>query len=210
MSTRATVAGLALIAALFAGAAKAEDGNWFTNMLKYGGTTVPPSQPADLGDAYCPTVDVADGGAALQTYGGRAGDTSKVRTQTTLGRIARECTQLQDGSVTVKVGVEGQVLLGPAGSPGRFDAPVQIAIKSADKVVVARTQKVAVSIGAGAAQGMFSVIEDNLTVPAALARNYAIEVRLAGSPQRAPAVKKRKAPVAEAPSAESADPAAAQ
>lgn len=185
------------------GAAAAEEGNFFTNMLKYGGTTVPPSQPADTDPPYCPTVAVPEGGAALQSYGGRAGDGSSLRHQVTIGRLARECAKLQDGSVSVKVGVEGQVLLGPVGKPGRFDAPVSILIKAGDKVLTSRVHRVAVTVAPGSAQGLFSFVEDNFIVPAAQAGNYDIEVRLGAAPQKT-APRKRKPAVA----ATSEDPAA--
>jgi len=174
----------------------AEEGNFFTNMLKYGGTSVPPSQPDDADPPYCPTVAVPEGGAALQSYAGRAGDGSSLRHQVTIGRLARECAKLQDGSVSVKVGVEGQVLLGPVGKPGRFDAPVSISIKAGDKVVQSRVHRVAVTVPAGAAQGLFSFVEDNLVVPAAMARDYDIEVRLGAAPQKAAPRKARKPAVA--------------
>ncbi|MFC6051138.1 hypothetical protein ACFPYM_25185, partial [Methylobacterium hispanicum] len=45
----------------------AEEGNIFSNLLKYGGTTVPPSRAPEPEAAYCPTVDVPEGGAAMQT-----------------------------------------------------------------------------------------------------------------------------------------------
>ncbi|MGH1592040.1 hypothetical protein ACRBEV_31180 [Methylobacterium phyllosphaerae] len=40
---------------------RAEEGNIFTNLFKYGGTTVPPSQPESLDPPYCPPVEVAEG-----------------------------------------------------------------------------------------------------------------------------------------------------
>lgn len=191
----------AALAASLVGAdtARAEEGNIFTNMFKYGGTTVPPSQPDDSDPPYCPTVAVPEGGAATQAYGGRSGDSASLRHQVTLGRLARECARLQDGSISVKVGVEGHVLLGPLGKPGRFDAPVTIAIKAGDKTVTSRVHRVSVTVSPGEAQGLFSFVEDNLTVPGALARDYDIEVRLGAAPQRA-APRKRKPPVAAATS----------
>ncbi|MCJ2034584.1 hypothetical protein [Methylobacterium sp. J-068] len=167
-----------------------EEGNFLTNMFKYGGTSVPPSQPADRDLPYCPTVEVPEGGAAIRVGGEGAG----LRHQVTLGRVARECTRLQDGTLSVKVGVEGQVLLGPAGAPGRFDAPVTITIKSGGKAIVSRVRRVAVPVPAGQAQGLFSLVEDNLVVPAALSQNYDIEVRLGAAPQRVATPKARKPP----------------
>ncbi|MGU3359943.1 hypothetical protein ACLBWX_06365 [Methylobacterium sp. M6A4_1b] len=175
------------------GGLSAEEGNFFTNMLKYGGTSVPPSQPADTDPPNCPTVAVPEGGAAIQVYAGRAGDSTSLRHQVTIGRLARECAKLQDGSVSVKVGVEGQVLLGPSGKPGRFDAPVTISIKVGDKVLVSRAHRVSVPVAPGAAQGLFSFVEDNLLVPAAMTRDYDIEVRLGGAPQKAAPRKKKPA-----------------
>ncbi len=210
MRIRARTVGLALIAALLPWAAEAEDGNWFSNMLKYGGTTVPPSQGPDLGEVYCPTIDVGENGAALRSYGGRADDNAALRSQITLGRLARECVRLADGSVSVKVGVEGQVLLGPQGRPGRFEAPVYFTIKAGDQTIVTRARKVPVSIGAGEAQGLFSVIEDNLVVPRPLSESYEIGVSLHGNPGKAAAPRKRKkAPANAAVPTESA-PGAAQ
>ncbi|MCJ2084131.1 hypothetical protein [Methylobacterium sp. J-090] len=186
-----------LPAVLATGGAGAEEGNAFTNLFKYGGTTVPPSQAAPLEEAYCPTVDVPEGGAALRNPPGGAGSAAGLRSQTTLGRLARECTRLQDGSIRVKVGVEGHVLLGPAGAPGRFEAPLTISLKSSGKTIVSRVRRVAVAVPPGEAQGLFSLIEDDLMVPAAMTRDYDIEVRLGGgAPQRAPAKRKPPAPAA--------------
>ena len=188
----------ALIVVLTAGATQAqapapEEGNFLTNMFKYGGTTVPPSQPKDLGEPYCPQVDVPEGGAALRSLGGRAGDNAAVRNQITLGRLARECTKLQDGSVAIKVGIAGQVLLGPAGAPGRFEAPVQIAIKYGDTIIASRSKKVAVSVAPGEAQGLFTLVEDGFVVPRAMSEDYDIVVSL-GSGSAKPAARSRRKP----------------
>ncbi|WP_375409515.1 hypothetical protein [uncultured Methylobacterium sp.] len=193
---------LLLLASAATGGAVAEEGNFLSNMFKYGGTTVPPSQPQDLGEVYCPPVDVPEGGAALRSFGGKGGDNASLRNQITLGRIARECNRLQDGSITVKVGVAGQVLLGPAGAPGRFEAPLQIAIKYGDKVVVSRSKRIAVAVAPGQAQGLFTVVEDGLIVPPAMTGEYDITVTLGGAQAR-PAPRKRK-PAAAAAAPETA------
>lgn len=184
-----------------AGEARAEEGNILSNIFKYGGTTVPPSQPKELEAAYCPNVDVSEGGAALQLFAGRPGDSSAIRTQITLGRLARECTRRQDGSITVKVGIEGRILLGPAGKPGRFDVPVTIQIKSNEAVIVTRFRKVAATIAAGEAQGFFSVIEDEMPVPAASSAEYEIVVGLGGAQAAKAAPRRRPRPPAASASA---------
>lgn len=195
-------ASLATVAA--AAPCRAEEGNIFTNLFKYGGTTVPPSQPKELEAAYCPSVDVSEGGAALRIMAGDA-----VRTQITLARMSRECARREDGSIAVRVGVEARVLLGPAGTPGRFDVPLTVLIKNGDKVVASRTERKAAVIAPGEAQGFATLVAEGLTVPAALTADYEIEVSLGGGARAAakPAKAKRRKPAAAAPAAEGAAPA---
>ena len=98
-------------------------GNFFRNLLSGTSEDPPPPSPGGFGrvdEAYCPAVDVFPGGAALQAYGGAQGDPHALRHQLSLVDFARECVTQPDGSVRVKVGVEGRALLGPAGSGGRF------------------------------------------------------------------------------------------
>ena len=99
--------GVVFLTCLATAPVRAEEGNVFSNLFKYGGTTVPPSQPKETDPAYCPSVDVFEGGSNIRTMGG-----ANVRAQTTLGRVSRECTRREDGSVTVRVGIEARVLLG--------------------------------------------------------------------------------------------------
>ena len=49
------------------------------------------------------------------------------RYQVTIGQTARECAAL-GGVMTMKVGVQGRVLLGPAGGPGQVDIPLRMAV----------------------------------------------------------------------------------
>lgn len=181
---RFAVMGVALVlAAVPAGGAlaQAEEGNWLSNIFRYGGTTVPPAAPPNVDAAYCPTIDVADGGAALQAYrGARTGDQSGMRSQISLGDLARECAPQPDGSVTVRVGVQALALLGPGGAPGRFEAPVRILVKHRDQVVVSRARRLAITVPSGASQGSASLVEEGILVPARFARDYEIEVGLGG------------------------------
>lgn len=191
------VLGAILIAGAVAGPAAAQDSNPFTNLFKYGGTTVPPSQPEDTAPPYCPTVDVFEGGSNLRVMGG-----SNVRSQTTLGRVARECTKRADGSVTVRVGIEARVLLGPAGSPGRFEVPATVLIKADDKVLTSRSDRTTAVIAPGEAQGFAQIIIDDVVVPPANAADYEIEVGLGTrNAAKAPRTKvrhKKAKPAAEA------------
>jgi hypothetical protein len=194
----------ALAACLVAVPASAEEGNVFSNIFKYGGTTVPPSQPQNVDPAYCPTVDVFEGGSNIRTMAG-----GNVRTQTTLGRVSRECVPRQDGSVTVRVGIEARVLLGPAGSPGRFEVPATVFIKQNDKVLASRTDRTSAIVAPGEAQGFAQLIVEDLTVPPSAAADYEIEVGLGARGVAKPAKvrTKRHKPAAVAAPADGGDAA---
>jgi hypothetical protein len=175
----------ALLAVSFAvghpAAAQEGFGSTLRNLFLYGGTTAPPAAEAVEEAAYCPAVGVIDGGAALQAYAGRTGDPYALRNQLSLNNFARECTAQPDGSILVKVGVEGRALLGPgAGSGGRFEAPLRFVIKRGDRILATRFRRVPVTIPAGDTQGTFVVVEEGIVVPPG-AGEYEIEVGLGGS-----------------------------
>jgi hypothetical protein len=150
-------------------------------MLLTGGFARAPAQATPAEDVYCPPVTIADGGSAIQAYSaGRAGDASALRSQVSIGQLARECRGQPDGSTLVKVGVEARALLGVGGSAGRYDVPVQIVVKDGSTVIANRTRRTTAVIPAGSTQTAVTVIEDNIVVPAASTNSFQIEVALGG------------------------------
>ena len=184
----------AAVCATSAPAAAQSIGETLGNIFKFGGTTVPKEAPREAGDAYCPTVGIIEGGAALRAYsGGKVGEPAALRHQLSIGQLARECVEQPDGSILVKVGVEGRALLGPAGQPGRFDAPVTFVIKRGERVFTSRTQRVSVSVPAGDTQASFVTVQDGLVVPPGVGE-YEIDVGLgagAGEKPERPAKRRR-------------------
>jgi hypothetical protein len=153
----------------------------FRNLLLYGGFTVPPAAPGDLAEVNCPAVAVIPGGAALSFYaGGRTGSPEALRNQLSIADVARQCIRRPDGSVVVKVGVEGRALVGPAGSAGRFEAPVRFVIKRGEQVLASATRRATVALTPSETQGTFLVVEEGLVVPAGTG-DFDIEVGLGGS-----------------------------
>ncbi|MFL5074520.1 MAG: hypothetical protein ACJ8DS_04640 [Microvirga sp.] len=176
---RLSPAVLCAAALALAGPAAAQGiGDTLSNLFKFGGTTVPKEAPRQTGDAYCPSVGLIEGSAAIRAYNNnRVGDPSALRHQISLNQFARECDEQPDGSILVKVGVEGRVLLGPAGAAGRFDAPVTFVIKRGDSILATRTQRVSIAVPAGDTQASFVTVQDGLVVPAK-AGEYEIDVGL--------------------------------
>ena len=97
-----------------------------------------------------PALEVLDGTSSYRTYTGADQSNGNVRYQFSMGDVARDCTR-SGNEILMKVGVEGRVLLGPAGSPASFSVPVRIAIRrdSDQKAAVAKLYQVPASIAAG-------------------------------------------------------------
>lgn len=158
--------------------APGEGGFGVGDMLLTAGTTQAPAQRVAVEDVYCPTVEVMDGGAAIQVRGG--GEDGSIRSQVALGEIARECVGQPDGSTLVKVGVEAQALVGVGGSAGRYDVPIHIVVKDGSTVFANRSRRVTAAIPAGQSRTTVSVVEEGIVVPASYANSFEIEVGLGG------------------------------
>src|ERR1700754_4803995 len=82
-------------------------------------------------------------------------------------RAARECSVV-NGQMVMKVGIQGRVIVGPAGGPGHVDVPLRIAVvdapSSGTKVITTRFIQIPVDItdNNGAS---FSHIEEGLSFP---------------------------------------------
>ena len=161
------------------------------NLLIFNSRTAPPPVQANAiappRDLICPNIDVKEGAAAQRVYAGGQ-DSRNVRYQFSLGELAREC-RVVGNQLIMKVGVEGKVLLGPAGAPSAFTVPITIAIKKdgADKPVTSRSYRANASIAAGQSQNSFSVVTEEIAVPfinEAANEDYEIVVSIDGGARR--------------------------
>ena len=112
-------------------------------------------------DLNCPSVVVQEGGAAYRI--GRPGS-GEVAHQASLVETAREC-RFSGNSMTLKVGLQGRVLIGAAGKPGTFAVPIRVFVKRGDTVVASRVARLSVTIPANDTSAGFVHIEDNITLP---------------------------------------------
>lgn len=76
----------------------------------------------------CPAVHIRPG-ASTYAVGlpGKEARGPDLRYQATITRTARSCT-LGNGQITTKIGVQGRVIVGPAGAPAMVDVPVRVAL----------------------------------------------------------------------------------
>jgi hypothetical protein len=90
-----------------------------------------PSQPQTAeaaADVNCPGVAIREGTATLSVGPpGKPADPSTLRYQGTITRYARDC-RVSAGQMTVRIGVEGRVIVGPSGAPPAADLPVRVAV----------------------------------------------------------------------------------
>lgn len=118
----------------------------------------------------CPSVNVRTGAATLM-IGSKSGEGEPsavdLRYQATIIRTAREC-HVNAGSMTMKVGIEGRVITGPAGGPGTIDVPLRIAVVHEGvnpKPIVSRFARVQVTVASGVDRVTFTHIDPEISFP---------------------------------------------
>src|SRR6056297_731799 len=160
------------------GVIRAEEGTPLSKLVRFGSTTAPGLVPDIPEFAPCPQVDVISGGAAIRNYAG-AESNQNLRSQISIANLARECVVSADGQeFIITLGIEGRALLGPRGGPRRYDAPLRIVLRNNSETFEDRRVQASATVEQGASSGTFTLVEDNLTVPAQVGSNYIIEVGL--------------------------------
>ena len=116
----------------------------------------------------CPVVEIRSG-ASTYAVGppGTEPTATTLRYQATIARTARECSVAAQ-SMTVKVGIQGRLILGPAGSPGQIDVPLRLALvrEGVDpKTLWTKGYRVPVTVPAEQTNVPFVHVEENITFP---------------------------------------------
>ena len=103
-------------------------------------------------DVDCPFIDIRQGAATLTIPppppdGGN--EAMELRYQGTFVRAAREC-KVVNGQMVMNIGVQGRVIVGPAGGPGQVEVPLRFAVVTAptagSRVVVTKLVIIPVTI----------------------------------------------------------------
>lgn len=135
-------------------------------------TAAPGTTPTTAMDEYnCPDVTVRPGTATLMVRtpkpAGAEQTALDLRYQGTLVRFSRECG-VRPGFMTIKVGVYGRVITGPAGGPGAVDVPLRIAVVHEGpepKTVVSKLARLSVNVAGDPAFADFTHIDEDVTFP---------------------------------------------
>ncbi|MGN6460580.1 MAG: hypothetical protein ACTHLY_05170 [Pseudolabrys sp.] len=154
--------------------------------------------PATPADFDCPSVEIRSGASTLTiNAAGKPAESGALdlRYQGSIVRTAREC-QLNAGNVNLRVGIEGRVVLGPAGGPGNIDVPIRLAVVEEGpnpKTVATKLYRTTVAIPPDQSNSNFYFVAEDLAFP--MPRGNAIDkyvVYLGFDPQAEPARPQRR------------------
>jgi len=124
-------------------------------------------------DVECPYIDIREGASTLTVnaagdYASGENSAMSLKYQGTFARAARQCS-VAAGQMTIKVGVEGRIILGPAGGPGQVDVPLRIAVvdesPAGSKPIVTKLIHIPVMVQSANDNPTFAHVEDGLTFP---------------------------------------------
>ncbi|MGE0563736.1 MAG: hypothetical protein AB7O50_04410 [Pseudolabrys sp.] len=124
----------------------------------------------DASDFECPQVAVRTGTSTL-TIGDKPGTEPEsplsLKYQGSITNTAREC-RFSAGIVTMKVGIEGRIITGPAGGPGQVDVPIRLAVVHEGpqpKVVLSKLTRLSVAVVENSAGASFTHIDSEVSFP---------------------------------------------
>jgi hypothetical protein len=116
----------------------------------------------------CPAVAVRQGASTMQISANPADPTPlNMRYQVGVGETAREC-KLVGNTVSMRIGIQGRVILGPAGGGGQIDVPVRLAVVREGpepRPIATRLHRVSVAIPQNDGNVSFTTIEEDLSFP---------------------------------------------
>jgi hypothetical protein len=132
------------------------------------GVSRPVSKTASIPKVECPRIDIRPAASALNiAVKPDHATTGDPRYQVSFRQTTREC-RVQNGTMSMKVGIEGRVLLGPFGAPGSIDVPLRYAVVREGpepKLIVTKFKRIRATITPGKTHAGFVDIESGLSFP---------------------------------------------
>ena len=119
----------------------------------------------------CPLIDIREGAGTLTIPPpppDGSNDAMALKYQGTFVRAARDC-KVVGGQLVMKIGVQGRVIVGPAGGPGEVDVPLRLAVvdqpTSGAKTILTKLINIPVTVMSTDTGATFTHIEDNFAFP---------------------------------------------
>ncbi|MGB7101434.1 MAG: hypothetical protein WBD95_22035 [Xanthobacteraceae bacterium] len=138
--------------------------NVFAGSSAKGAQTVAGAQP----DVSCPPVEVRQGASTL-TIGSNGNQSAMaVKYQGEFTREARDCAVVS-GNIVMRIGVQGRVILGPAGGPGQVEVPLRIAVvqetPGGARPITTKFIRIPVTVTSNDSNPVFTHVEEGMTFP---------------------------------------------
>jgi len=134
-------------------------------------TEAHPTTADQQADINCPLMDIRQGAATFTIPPPRpdgANEAMSVQYQGIFVRAARDC-KVVGNQMVMQVGVEGRIIVGPAGGPGQVDVPLRIAVVDApagnEKPIVTKLIRIPVVLGPNEGSKSFTHVEQGLAFP---------------------------------------------
>jgi hypothetical protein len=116
----------------------------------------------------CPSVTVRSGAATLAASSDAETTATNLRYQVGISTTARECRMSAPNMVSVKVGVQGRVILGPQGAPGTFNVPIRYAVVYdgvPQRTITTRLERISVTVPPDDSNVLFSHVAEGIEFP---------------------------------------------
>jgi hypothetical protein len=118
-------------------------------------------------DINCPPVNIRAGASTFAVAApGKEAVGNDVRFQATITKTARECVKA-GGEITAHIGIQGRVIVGPAGAPASVEVPLRVAVVQggvSEKVIATKAYRTNVEVGEQDSVP-FSLVVDDLVYP---------------------------------------------
>jgi hypothetical protein len=205
-----TVVGtVVLLAVGVAGCASVSSSDWFPSIPGYSNVVttsadrnaLASAQPAPQSlDENCPSADIRQGASTLAIASKTQAPTGNdLRYQLSITQLARQCA-LEGPDIRMRVGVQGRVIVGPAGAPNQVEVPLRYAVvrEGVDpKTIVSKFRRIPVALPPGTTNVAFTDIEEDLRFPMpsrAELEAYVVYIGFDAAGERAPPPAKKSAP----------------
>lgn len=114
----------------------------------------------------CPPIKVKPGSEALFYYGkgGKVGNARDLNYQAVIEKQSRNCV-VSNGLITVKMGLVGRLLLGPAGNQNNVNVPVRFSVERDGVPLFSERYEIPVTITPPNQSEEFVKVVENVAVP---------------------------------------------
>jgi len=130
-------------------------------------TPPPPATDEPQQDNDCPPVKIRSGaGTYVVAAPGKQPIGNDVKFQATITKTARECIK-NGGEITAHIGIQGRVIVGPAGAPATVEVPMRIAVVQGgvtEKVITTKAYRTNVEVGEQE-DVPYTLVADDLVYP---------------------------------------------